>query len=89
MEKRIKKAQGSNLKAELKDSGAALLYIALLMVYAATMYILQWIFAPLYIVEVFMDWKWKCKDLPNNSIRKRLVKLLYAIYCQNIYTEES
>lgn len=88
MEKRIKNTQKSNLKAELKDFGAAMLYIALLMVYTVIMYTLQWIFAPFYIAEVFMDWKWKYKDLPNNSIRKRLVKLLYAIYCQRIYTEE-
>ena len=89
MEKRIKKAQRSDFKAGLLDFGAALLNIAVLTVYALIMYILQWIFAPFYIAEVFMDWKEKYKDLPNNSIRKRLVKLLYAIYCQSIYTEES
>ena len=68
--------------------GAVLLYIAALTVYTLIMYALQWIFAPFYIAEVFIDWKEKYKDLPNNSIRKRLVKLLYAIYCQDIYTEE-
>lgn len=54
--------------------------LAALAVYAAILYTLQFILFPVMILEIFIEYKNKVINLPDSSIRKKLMRLLYALY---------
>lgn len=54
--------------------------LAGLAAYALILYTLHFILFPVMILEIFIEYKNKVIDLPDSSIRKKLMRLLYALY---------
>ena len=64
----------------LKGVAVVLIVYATLIPYCLGLCALHFILFPIMILEMFIEYKNKVIDLPDSSIRKKLMRLLYAIY---------
>lgn len=64
----------------LKGVAVMLIAYAILIPYCLGLCALHFILFPVMILEIFIEYKNKVVDLPESSIRKKLMRLLYALY---------
>ncbi len=64
----------------LKGVAVVLIVYATLIPYCLGLCALHFILFPIMILEMFIEYKNKVIALPDSSIRKKLMRLLYAIY---------
>ena len=64
----------------LKGVAVVLIVYATLIPYCLGLCALQLILFPVMVLEILIEYKNKVVDLPDSSIRKKLMRLLYALY---------
>lgn len=84
MERKPKKAQENELWATIRHFSLVMILFAIGLAVVMVRYVLHILLIPIYIWDGVVDFRYKVKDLPDTSIKKKLVKLYYAIYLQNI-----
>jgi hypothetical protein len=64
----------------LKAVAVMLITYAVMLSYCLGLCALQLILFPVMVLEIFIEYKNKVIDLPDSSIRKKLMGLLYALF---------